>query len=64
MFQQRHTIENEMGLVKISDASLDVMEQFFTFLYTGQFSNKRKEGTDEPIWVEMLPELVYVADKV
>jgi len=64
MFSQEHTIEKETGIFKISDVPLDVMDQFITCLYTGKFNGKRKECDGEPSWVDMIPQLVYFADKV
>jgi len=53
-------------VVKITDASPEVVDQFLTFLYTGKLKDKRRKGNDddEPVWVQMLPQIIYIADKV
>jgi len=63
MFEQENTTEKETGIVKITDAPLEVMDEFLTFIYTGNF-NKNRIRDGESAWLGMIPELVYVADKV
>jgi len=64
-------IENESRVVKMNDVSLEVVDQFLTFLYTGQLKDKERaeEGTsgenNDKTWAEeMLPGLAYISDKV
>jgi len=59
-------LEKKSRVVKISDASPEVVDQFLTFLYTGKLKDKRKKGNedDEPVWVQMLPQIIYLGDKV
>jgi len=64
MLSKREMVENKEGVVKMDDASLEVVEVFLTFLYTGRMKDKRKDETSDPIWVSLLPQLVYIADKV
>jgi len=65
MFSNKEMVERKEGVVKMDDASLEVVEHFLTFLYTGRMIDKEgKEGSNEPIWVALLPQLVYMADKV
>jgi len=64
MFGNKNFIESQTKEVKILDVSVEVVDQFLTFLYTGRLKDKRREGSDEPVWVEMLPQLVYIAEKV
>jgi len=65
MFSNKEMVERKEGVVKMDDASVEVVEQFLTFLYTGRMkdSEGREEGS-EPVWVALLPQLVYIADKV
>jgi len=64
MFTNKEFVENESRLVKLNDVKVEVVDQFLTFLYTGQFKNEDKVDGDDPRWVEMLPQLAYIADKV
>jgi len=64
MFGNKNFKESQTKEVKISDVSVDVMDQFLTFLYTGRLKDKRREGSDDPVWVDSLPQLVYIAEKV
>jgi len=64
MLENNGMVEKEKGVVEVSDISVQVMDQFLSFLYCGHFKDKRESGKDKPAWVEMLPDLVYVADKV
>jgi len=65
MLENDGMIEKRKGEIEISDVSSEVMDQFLHFLYSGRFTNKRsQEGKEGPVWVGMLPQLVYVADKV
>jgi len=64
MFKNKEFVENESRIVKLKDVKVKVVDQFLTFLYTGLFKNKDPVEGDDPRWVEMLPELVYIADKV
>jgi len=65
MFANKEMTETKDRVVKIEDvSSAGVVDQFLTFLYTGRFKGKRQEaGDNDPQWVTMLPELVYLADK-
>jgi len=63
MFEQENTIEKETGIVTITDSPLEVMSEFLTFIYTGDFKQERIHD-GELAWIGMIPELVYVADKV
>jgi len=41
------------------DVDFEVMDAFLTFIYSGRLKDTRKDNTTpEPIWVEMLPQLV------
>jgi len=59
-------------VVKLEDESVEVIDQFLTFLYSGKLKdtttvdeeNTSGVGVIEPIWVELLPSLVNLADKV
>jgi len=65
MFSNKEMEERKEGVVKMNDASLEVVEQFLTFLYTGRMKDKEgREASNEPTWVALLPQLVYIADKV
>jgi len=65
MFSNNEMVERKEGVVKMDDISFEVVEQFLTFLYTGRMKDKEgREGNTEPIWIELLPQLVYIADKV
>jgi len=51
------------------DVTLEVFDLFLTFLYYGSLKDTRMpDGGDQslgqPSWVEMLPKLVLLADKV
>jgi len=50
----------------MNDVCPDVIDNFLHFVYTGRFKNKRKanEHGFVEVWVEILPQLVYMADKV
>jgi len=66
MFGNRELPENQSRvLVEMSDGSVEVIDLFLTFLYTGEF--KDKEGTSENFQAwneEMLNGLVHISDKV
>jgi len=64
MLSKAEMVERKEGVVKMDDAPLEVVELFLKFLYTGQLKDKRREGTSDPIWVALLPQLVYIANKV
>jgi len=64
MFGNKNFMESQTKEVKISEVSVEVVDQFLMFLYTGRLKDKRREGSDEPVWVEMLPQLVYISQKV
>jgi len=58
-------------VVQLEDESVEVIDQFLTFLYSGKLKDTAMEeqrtsgvGVIEPIWVELLPSLVNLADKV
>jgi len=47
------------------DVALEVIHQFLTFIYSGRLKDTRKDDTsDDPLWAELLPELVQLALKV
>jgi len=56
--------ERKSGVIKITDASVEVTDQFLNFVYSGRLKDKRKGKCENPLWVSLLPKLVYVADKV
>jgi len=66
MLTNKDTAEKKSGVIKITDASVEVMDQFLNFVYSGRLKDKkkRKGKSENPLWVSLLPELVYVADKV
>jgi len=65
MFGNKTFSENKERVVEVDDVSLEVVDQFLTFLYTGQLKDNRVERTgNNPTWIELLPQLVYVGDKV
>jgi len=64
MFSNEKMVERKEGVVKMDNASLEVVEFFLTFLYTGRLKDKLREETSNPTWIELLPELVSIADKL
>jgi len=64
MFQNETMVEKKAGVVKIGDVSVEAVDQFLNFLYCGKLKEKLESKTDEPTWVKILPELVYIAQKV
>jgi len=50
--------------LEVEDVALEVIEFFFTFLYSGKFKDTRDPDGVDPTWIEMLPQLVYIAHKV
>jgi len=47
------------------DVTPEVIDQFLTFLYSGKLKDIRQDiVTVDPTWVEVLPELFQMADKV
>jgi len=66
MFTNKGMAERRHGVVTMNDVSPEVVDQFLSFLYTGRFKNKRKanENGFVEVWKEILPQLVYMADKV
>jgi len=58
--------ERKNGVVRMNDVSPEVVEQFLSFLYSGRFKNKDEENEDGflEVWIKILPQLVYMADKV
>jgi len=58
--------ERKSGVVAMNDVSSEVIDHFLSFVYTGRFKNKRKanENGFVEVWVEIVPQLVYMADKV
>jgi len=58
-------MKEEKSVMVLDDAPVEVVENFLTFLYTGRFKDKRRrEGSDDPVWVEMLPKLTSMAVEV
>jgi len=52
-------IEEEEGV------TLEVMDHFLTFLYSGKLKNGDETGPNgRPVWVGLLPQLVHMAHKV
>jgi len=64
MLTNKDMAEKKSGVIKITDASVKVMDQFLSFVYSGRLKVKSKGKRENPLWVSLLPELVYVADKV
>jgi len=64
MLTNKDMAEKKSGVIKITDASVEVMDQFLSFVYSGRLKDKRKGKSENSLWVALLPELVYVADKV
>jgi len=68
MFISEGMTERKNGVVTMYDVSPEVVDQFLSFLYTGRFKNKRKANDNQDgfveVWVEILPQLVFMADKV
>jgi len=67
--EQSTETKDERVLLKLDvedDVTLEVIDVFLTFLYSGKFKDTR--GNDEndvdPTWVEMLPGLVDLAHTV
>jgi len=50
--------------VKIDDMSPKLVNQFLNFIYTRSMKDERHLRSDDPTWIEMLPQLVCMADKV
>jgi len=47
------------------DVDFEVMDAFLTFIYSGRLKDNRKDNTTpDPIWVDVLPQLVRLAVKV
>jgi len=64
MLRQKQMSETREGLVEITDVSVEALEHFLAFVYTGDVTAKRISDTEKLSWVKSLPELVYMADKV
>jgi len=58
MFQNETMMERRTGVIKITDVSVETIDNFLNFLYCGKLK------VQEPSWVTILPELVYIAHKV
>jgi len=57
---------NRKGHVEISDMSVKAFEWFWRYLYTGVVMDESKKDQDqeEDIFLQLLPEIAYIADKV
>jgi len=64
MLSQKEMVEKQEGVVKMTDVSVEALEYFLFFLYTGEIKEKGASRTKDPFWISLLPELVYMADKV
>jgi len=64
MLKNENMIEKTAGVIKMTDVSVEAVDQFLNFLYCGKLKNDSKDETVEPTWVKILPELVYIAQKV
>jgi len=64
MFSKKEMVERKEGVVRMDDASLEVLYLFLAFVYTGRMTDKSREGTSNRIWVSLQPQLVYNVDKV
>jgi len=65
MFRNESMIEKQAGVIKMKDVSVETIDQVFNFLYCGKLKEQfESETDDEPTWVKIQPELVYIAQKV
>jgi len=63
MLRQKEMTEKQEGIVEMTDVSAEALEHLLAFIYTGGITTNRTSGTKD-LWVKLLPELVYMADKV
>jgi len=57
--------DDKIVLTLEEDVALEVIHQFLTFIYSGRLKDTRKDSASaDPLWVELLPELVQLALKV
>jgi len=67
MFVSEGMAERKNGVVTMNDVSPGVVQQFLSFVYSGRFKNKQGKANENgfvEVWAEILPQLVYMADKV
>jgi len=57
---------NKEGHLEISDISVNAFAWFLKYLYTGIVKDESKEDKDqeEEGFLQLLPEIAYIADKV
>jgi len=57
--------DDKVLLTLEEDIALEVIHQFLTFIYSGRLKDTRKDSASaDPLWVELLPQLVQLALKV
>jgi len=65
MFANKEMKEGKEGHVEISDISSKAMKWFLRYLYTGiVMSESDEDAEEEQSFVQLLPEIAYIADKV
>jgi len=64
MLESNGMVKKEKEVVEISDIFVEVMDQFLSFVYSGRFKYETGNGKALTDCVKMLPDLVYVVDKV
>jgi len=64
MFENKEMKEGKDGHVEISDISINAMEWFLRYLYTGVVMSESEDIEEEQRFFQLLPEIAYIADKV
>jgi len=64
MFENKEMKEGKDGQVEISDISINAMEWFLRYVYTGIVMSESEDAEEEQRFFQLLPEIAYIADKV
>jgi len=64
MFENKEMKEGKEGHVEIRDISIKAMEWFLRYLYTGVVVMNESDAEEEQRFLQLLPEIPYIADKV
>jgi len=64
MFENKEMKEGKYGHVEISDISVNAMEWFLRYLYTGIVMSESEDAEEEQRLFQLLPEIAYIENKV
>jgi len=64
MLESKEMKEGKDGHIEISDISINAMEWFLRYLYTGVVMRESEDAEEEQRFFKLLPEIAYIADKV